>query len=57
MVIFSGGESKKDTDLLAETKAIHAGNGFGSIVGRNFFQRKESDAKQIIEQMQQVYLK
>lgn len=56
MVIFSGGESKDDESLLAEAKAIKGGNGFGSIVGRNFFQRQEHDAKQIIDSMQKIYL-
>ena len=56
MVIFSGGESKNDAALLFEATAIKDGQGFGSIIGRNFFQRTEQNAKQIIQAVQKVYL-
>ncbi len=44
IVIFSGGEAKSDADLLTDTRAIQEGGGFGSIIGRNIFQRKREDA-------------
>src|SRR4029079_1172176 len=39
IVIFSGGEAKDDASVLDEVKQIAAGGGFGSIMGRNAFQR------------------
>jgi len=40
IVIFSGGPTISDeNELLDEIRAIHAGGGFGSIIGRNSFQR------------------
>ncbi|MDP2193122.1 MAG: class I fructose-bisphosphate aldolase [Alphaproteobacteria bacterium] len=56
MVIFSGGETKNDDAFLNEITAIKDGHGFGSIVGRNFFQRKEEDAAKIISAIQKIYL-
>ena len=41
IVIFSGGTMISDDDtLLDEIRAIHAGGGFGSMIGRNSFQRR-----------------
>lgn len=57
IVIFSGGEIKDGHMLEEETHAILNGDGYGSIVGRNFFQRPEAKAKEIIETMQSIYLK
>src|ERR1700685_1333344 len=39
IVIFSGGETKGDQEVLDEVKEIAKGGGFGSIMGRNAFQR------------------
>src|SRR5690606_36706978 len=39
IVIFSGGEAKDTASVLAEVKEIAQGGGFGSIMGRNAFQR------------------
>lgn len=44
IVIFSGGATKSDADVLNEIKEINAGGGFGSIMGRNVFQRPKKDA-------------
>jgi fructose-bisphosphate aldolase, class I len=45
IVIFSGGAANFDDDaLLGEMRAIHSGGGFGSILGRNSFQRPKSQA-------------
>ena len=35
IIIFSGGEKTDDTAILDEARAIRAGGGFGSIIGRN----------------------
>jgi class I fructose-bisphosphate aldolase len=57
IVIFSGGEIKGDNMLEQEARAILSGGGYGSIVGRNFFQRPEEEAKKIIENLHSIYLK
>ena len=53
MVIFSGGESKDVSSVLDDARAIVAGGGFGSIIGRNFFQRPKLEAlgmaKEVVE--------
>ena len=43
IVIFSGGAIETDAALLEQVRAIHAGGGFGSIVGRNSFQRESPE--------------
>src|SRR5262249_38455934 len=43
IVIFSGGEAKGDQDVLEEVKGIAAGGAFGSIMGRNAFQRPKPE--------------
>ncbi len=56
IVIFSGG-AKKDDDqtVLDEARAIRAGGGFGSIIGRNVFQRPRSEALALLDGMMQIY--
>ncbi len=56
VIIFSGG-AKKDDDaaILEEARAIRAGGGFGSIIGRNVFQRSKADALKLLDRMMQVY--
>jgi class I fructose-bisphosphate aldolase len=44
IVIFSGGPSAPDEEFFNEARAIRDGGGFGSIIGRNSFQRKKEDA-------------
>ena len=39
IVIFSGGSAKNVEGLLNEIREIYNGGGFGSIIGRNSFQR------------------
>ena len=49
IVIFSGGATKdRDEDVIAEIQAIRDGGGFGSIIGRNAFQRPEAQAKALL---------
>lgn len=55
LVIFSGGATKTDAEILEETRAIHSGGGFGSIVGRNFFQRPKKDALDLMKKMVSIY--
>ncbi len=49
IVIFSGGETKDTPSLLADVKEIAAGGGFGSIMGRNAFQRPHDEAVKLLE--------
>ena len=50
IVIFSGGAAVFDDDkLLDEIRSIHAGGGFGSIIGRNSFQRPKEEALRMLE--------
>lgn len=55
LVVFSGGDAKDDSALMDEIKAIHAGGGNGSIIGRNCFQRKREDSLVLLDKMIQIY--
>jgi len=55
IVIFSGGEAKGTEEVLAELKEIAAGGGFGSIMGRNAFQRSRPDALKLLEAAMKIY--
>ncbi|MFQ5422771.1 MAG: class I fructose-bisphosphate aldolase [Phycisphaerae bacterium] len=56
VVIFSGGAKKdRDADVFAEIKAIRDGGGFGSIIGRNTFQRKRNDALKFLDEIIKIY--
>jgi class I fructose-bisphosphate aldolase len=56
IVIFSGG-AKQDNDemILNEARAIRDGGGFGSIIGRNTFQRERSAALRLLDAIIQIY--
>ena len=56
IVVFSGGPTRGTDDLLADVRAIRDGGGFGSIVGRNAFQRPRLEALAMLEQMIDIYL-
>jgi class I fructose-bisphosphate aldolase len=55
IVIFSGGEAKDDAAILDEVKQIAAGGGFGSIMGRNAFQRPRDAALKLLAEVMAVY--
>ncbi len=55
LVIFSGGPAEADEALLDEIRAIRDGGGFGSIIGRNSFQRKKGDALRLLETVMGIY--
>jgi class I fructose-bisphosphate aldolase len=55
LVVFSGGEAKGNEDILKEVRAIHAGGGNGSIMGRNAFQRSKADALALLGAIIDVY--
>lgn len=55
IVIFSGGNAVSDKELLDEIRAIHEGGGFGSIIGRNSFQRSETKALHMLRGVMDIY--
>ena len=57
IVIFSGGAKESDERILEETQGIKEGGGFGSIIGRNSFQRERASALKLLENMINIYKK
>ena len=55
VVIFSGGAAKGREAVLDEIRQIHAGGGFGSIVGRNSFQRERADGVALLNEIMDIY--
>ena len=55
IVIFSGGASKGTDELLGEIRSIAAGGAFGSIMGRNSFQREKSEAIKLLNDVQDIF--
>ena len=55
IVVFSGGSAKDTQGLLNEVKQIHLGGGFGSIIGRNSFQRPRDEALKLLSQIIDIY--
>ena len=55
IVIFSGGEAKETPALLEEIKGIRDGGGFGSIMGRNAFQRPRAESIQLLKDVMTVF--
>jgi class I fructose-bisphosphate aldolase len=55
IVIFSGGPKSDEDTLYSEVKAIREGGGFGSIIGRNSFQRPRDTAIKMLAQVMDIY--
>jgi class I fructose-bisphosphate aldolase len=55
IVIFSGGPAADDEQVLEEVRAIRDGGGFGSIIGRNSFQRPRPDALRLLRKIIEIY--
>jgi fructose-bisphosphate aldolase, class I len=55
IVIFSGGEAKDTAAMFDEVRAIRDGGGFGSIIGRNSFQRPRGEAIEFLHQVMDIY--
>jgi class I fructose-bisphosphate aldolase len=55
IVIFSGGETKDDAGVLEDVKQIAAGGGFGSIMGRNAFQRPRDQGLKLLADVMTVF--
>ena len=55
-MIFSGGAAFfDDNKLLDEIRAIQQGGGFGSIIGRNSFQRTRQEALKMLHSVMDIY--
>jgi class I fructose-bisphosphate aldolase len=55
IVIFSGGAKETDDSLLNTVRGIHAGGGYGSIIGRNTFQRPKPEAIALLGKVIDIY--
>ena len=57
IVVFSGGETKGDTNaLLTEIRGLRDGGASGSIIGRNTFQRPREEALKLLSDIVNIYL-
>jgi class I fructose-bisphosphate aldolase len=55
IVIFSGGEAKGTEDVLNEIRGLKEGGSFGSIMGRNAFQRPRAEALKLLDEVMKIY--
>jgi class I fructose-bisphosphate aldolase len=55
IVIFSGGGKVSDDEILNQIRAIQEGGGFGSIIGRNSFQRPRGEAVKLLHTIMDIY--
>lgn len=55
IVIFSGGAKSDDKNVFEEARAIRDGGGFGSIIGRNSFQRPRAEAIKFLHTIIGIY--
>jgi len=55
IVIFSGGEAKGTEDVLSEIRGLKEGGSFGSIMGRNAFQRPRAEALKLLDEVMKIY--
>jgi class I fructose-bisphosphate aldolase len=55
IVIFSGGAAKGREAVLEEIRGIAEGGGFGSIVGRNSFQRAKTEGIELLHEIMEIH--
>ena len=55
IVIFSGGPAKGTDAVLEELRQIQAGGGFGTIMGRNSFQRTRADGVALLRKAIEIF--
>lgn len=55
IVIFSGGAARGTDDLIEDVRQIAKGGGYGSIMGRNAFQRTHADAVKLLQDIMDIY--
>ena len=55
-MIFSGGAAAKGTEaVLAENRQTAHGGGFGTIMGRNSFQRPHAEAVELLQTVMDIH--
>jgi fructose-bisphosphate aldolase, class I len=57
IVIFSGGETKETAGLLDDVRELAKGGAFGSIMGRNAFQRPRAEAVKLLQDVMEIFRK
>lgn len=55
IVIFSGGAAKGTEEVLEELRQIAKGGGFGSIMGRNAFQRSQAEGAKLLRDAMEIF--
>ncbi len=55
IVIFSGGEAKGVDEVLEENRQTALGGGFGTIMGRNSFQRPHDEAVELLHKVMDIH--
>lgn len=55
VVIFSGGAKASDEEIVEMARQIKQGGGFGSIMGRNCFQRPKAEALELVRRVTEAY--
>jgi class I fructose-bisphosphate aldolase len=55
IVIFSGGEAKGTEAVLEEIRGLKEGGAFGTIMGRNAFQRPKTEALKLLSDVMRIY--
>jgi class I fructose-bisphosphate aldolase len=55
IVIFSGGPAKGTDAVLEELRQIHKGGGYGTIMGRNSFQRPRAEGVALLKSAIQIF--
>jgi class I fructose-bisphosphate aldolase len=57
IVIFSGGENRDTAGLLEDVKGLAEGGAFGSIMGRNAFQRPRAEGLKLLHDVMDIFKK
>jgi class I fructose-bisphosphate aldolase len=57
IVIFSGGENRDTAGLLEDVKGLADGGAFGSIMGRNAFQRPRAEGLKLLQDVMAIFKK
>ncbi len=55
IVIFSGGENRDTAGLLEDVKGLAEGGAFGSIMGRNAFQRPRAEGMKLLHDVMDIF--
>ncbi|MFI5316010.1 MAG: class I fructose-bisphosphate aldolase [Myxococcota bacterium] len=55
IVIFSGGPAKGKAEILTEIRSLAEGGAFGSIMGRNSFQRPKTEAIELLHEVMDIH--